>query len=167
MNALQSLKEQTRLAQGLLQTFANVLADDEEAKADLVEGETDIDRALELAVLRIAEIDAMDTALAILSERIDARRSRIKAQADSLRTAVLVALEATNTKRLELPFATVSRRSVPPKAQVVSEAEIPATFWKRADPKVDMRALLAALKEGPVPGAELSNGSETISIKWS
>lgn len=167
MSALQEIREQTRLAQGLLQTFANVLEDDEQAAADMIEGETDLDKALEKAVLRISELEAMETALAIMAEQIGARRSRLKAQADSLRTAITVALEATNTKRLELPFATVSRRAVAPKAQIITEAEIPSQFWKRADPKVDMRALLAALKEGPVPGAELSNGSETISIKWS
>ena len=167
MSVLQDLREQTSTARALLQTFADVLTDDEQAQADLVEGETDLDRALENAVLRIAEIEAMLAGLKELSDRIAARRSRIEAQADSLRAAVMVAFEATGQRRLELPFATVSRRSVPPKAIVVSEAEVPASFWKRADPKVDMRALLAALKEGPVPGAELSNGSETISIKWS
>jgi len=167
MNALQDLKEQTQLARGLLQTFAGILADDDQALADLIEGQTDLDKTLTRAVLRIQEIEAMDTANAIIAEQIAARRSRLKAQADSLRTAITIALEATNTKKLELPFATVSRRAVPPKAQIITEAEIPSQFWKRADPKVDMRALLAALKEGPVPGAELSNGSETISIKWS
>mgnify|MGYP000063484472 CR=1 FL=1 len=167
MSPLHDLKEQTRLAQGLLQTFANILVDDEQAAADMVEGETDLAAAIEMAVHRIASIDAMDTTLALMGERIAARRSRLNAQGDSLRTAITIALEATNTKRLELPFATVSRRVVPPKAQVITESEIPTQFWKRPDPKVDMRALLAALKEGPVPGAELSNGSETISIKWS
>ena len=167
MTALQDLREQTHAARALLQTFADVLADDEQAQADLVEGETDLDRALEHAVLRIAEIEAMLDGLKAMSDRIAARRSRIDAQAESLRAAVMVALEATGQRKLELPFATVSRRAVPPKAQIITEAEIPTTFWKRADPKVDMRALLAALKEGPVPGAELSNGSETISIKWS
>lgn len=167
MSALQDLREQTHAARALLQTFADVLADDEQAQADLVEGETDLDRALEHAVLRIAEIEAMLDGLKAMSDRIAARRSRIDAQAESLRAAVMVALEATGQRKLELPFATVSRRAVPPKAQIITEAEIPTTFWKRADPKVDMRALLAALKEGPVPGAELSNGSETISIKWS
>lgn len=167
MSTLQDLKEQTRLAQGLLQTFANLLEDDEQATADMIEGETDLNKALEKAVQRIAELEAMDTALAIMDERIAARRSRLKAQGDSLRTAITIALEAMGQKRLELPFATVSRRAVPPKAQVISEAEVPSHFWKRPDPKLDMRALLAALKEGPVPGAELSNGSETISIKWS
>lgn len=167
MTALQELKEQTQLARGLLQTFASVLEDDEQAAADMIEGETSLDEAMAKAVKRIAELEAMDTALAIMAEQISARRSRLKAQCDSLRTAITISLEATNTKRLELPFATVSRRAVAPKAQIVTEAEIPSQFWKRADPKVDMRALLAALKEGPVPGAELSNGSETISIKWS
>lgn len=167
MSALQDLKEQTRLAQGLLQTFANILVDDEQAAADMIEGETSLDEAMSKAVKRIAALETMDTALTLMAEQIGARRSRLKAQGDSLRTAITIALEATHTKRLELPFATVSRRVVPPKAQIITEAEIPSQFWKRADPKVDMRALLAALKEGPVPGAELSNGSETISIKWS
>jgi len=167
VSALQDLREQTHAARALLSTFADVLADDEQAQADLVEGETDLEDAIERAVLRIAEIEAMVDGLKAMSDRIAQRRSRIEAQADSLRAAVLIALEATGQRKFEMDLATVSRRTVPPKAQIVTEAEIPSQFWKRADPKVDMRALLAALKEGPVPGAELSNGSETISIKWS
>ena len=40
-----------------------------------------------------------------------------------------------------------------------------ADFWVRQDPKLDKRALLAALRDGPVAGAALSNGGSTVSIR--
>jgi Siphovirus Gp157 len=49
---------------------------------------------------------------------------------------------------------------------ILDEAILPAKFWKAQDPKLDKKAVLDALKaKEDVPGASLSNGGETISIR--
>jgi hypothetical protein len=54
-----------------------------------------------------------------------------------------------------------------PKAIILNEADIPSKFWKAQDPKLDRKAVLDALKaKEAVAGAELSNGGETIQIRW-
>ena len=46
------------------------------------------------------------------------------------------------------------------------EALIPAKFWKPQDPKLDRAAVAEALKAGEtVPGASLSNGGLSLSIR--
>jgi hypothetical protein len=67
-----------------------------------------------------------------------------------------------------LSIATLTRKPVPPKVQILDEAAIPSQFWKRADPALDKKAIGDALKaKQDVPGATLSNGGETISLRWS
>jgi hypothetical protein len=49
---------------------------------------------------------------------------------------------------------------------VVDEREIPEPFWRPQPPKLDRKALLAALNAGQtVLGASLGNGSTTITVR--
>lgn len=151
-------------AQALLANIRDVIGDDEQAAIDAIEGETDLIEVISSAVDRITEIACMVDALKAREKKLKERRERLERQAEHLRTAVSTAMAQAEIKRLELPPATLTLKSVPPKAIPINEAEIPSEFWKRQDPKLDMRALLAALKQGPVPGAVLSNGGTTIQI---
>jgi hypothetical protein len=48
----------------------------------------------------------------------------------------------------------------------VDESHIPEAFWKPQQPKLDRRALLAALKAGEViRGAALDNGGTALSVR--
>ncbi|MGE0857439.1 MAG: siphovirus Gp157 family protein [Hyphomicrobiaceae bacterium] len=45
-------------------------------------------------------------------------------------------------------------------------SRIPSEFWKPQPPRLDKKVVLDALKAGAVvPGAELSNGGETLSMR--
>ena len=69
-------------------------------------------------------------------------------------------------RKLELPTATLSIKAVPAKAEITDEALLPSKFFKAQDPKLDKKAVLDALKaKEDVPGAVLSNGGETLSIR--
>ena len=154
-------------AQALIANYRDVLGDDEEAVVDLVEGETGLLEAISAAVARIAEIDALSAGIKDHIASIQGRKRRLEGQADMLRAAIGSAMAQADLKRAETACGTVSRRATPAKAVVIEEADIPAGFWK-SEPKLDKRALLDALKSGDdVPGATLSNGGETISIRGS
>lgn len=166
--ARRDLQKQTEAARLLLSTYEDILGDDAEAKADAVEGETDLREAIHAAVVRLAEIAAIQEAAAGLIGKLKARCERLDAQAEGIRTAIAVAMEVGEIKKLELDLATVSLRAVPPKAEIVAEADIPARFWKPSDPKLDKKAVLEALKAKEViPGAMLSNGSMSVSLRFS
>lgn len=162
------LKVEAEAAQSLLANLRDVLADDEQATADAIEGETSLMDVIAEATARIGELAAMRGGIQDYVEKIYARLERLKRQEDLIRTALLSAVAATGLKKLELPAATLTLKATPQSVVITSEADIPSTFWKAADPKLDRKAVLAALKDKQaVPGAELSNGGVTIQIRWS
>jgi len=167
-NTLNALRQETEAARALLANLQDILGDDEQAQADAVEGETSLHEVMASATKRIMELDVMLFGIEAAREALFARAGRLKLQQGNIRTALCVAMEAANVKKLELPVATVSLRAVPPKAEITDESAVPSKFWKPQDPKLDRKAVLDALKaKEPVPGAILSNGGMTISIKAS
>lgn len=157
---------QADAARVLLATYADVLAGDEQAVADMVEGETDLHSAIAIAADRIAENDALVDAIKSRADALGVRRKRLEAQSDLLRSAIGVAMEVATIKRLQLSEATITLKATPVSAIVMDEAAIPARFWKPQEPKLDKRAVLDALKaKEAVPGAALSNGGSTVQIR--
>jgi hypothetical protein len=170
-NAGHALHRQTEAARILLANFRDVLGDDEQAIADTVEGETDLVEAIQRGVTRLSEVEAMVTGLNSRMEKLKARCDRLSKQAEHLRTSIQTAMEVSGRKTVETELATLSRSRTPPKVVVTKEEDIPAAYWVRGEPKLDKKALLAALKalsqDEKIPGAELSNGGETLTISWS
>jgi hypothetical protein len=161
-----ALHRETEAAKTLLAQMADIIGDDEDAKRDLVEGETNLRDAIALTVQQIGEDEA---ALAGLGGYIDAlknRAERIKQRRENMRTAIAVALEMAHEKKIETAFGTVTLRAASRVAIVTEESEIPSQFWKPQPPKLDKSAVTKALKDGQsIPGATLSNGGNSITIR--
>lgn len=154
-------------ARALLANIKDIIGDDEEAAADAVEGETGLVEAIRDAVARVGELESLAEGLKAHTDTLYKRRKRLEEQAERIRSAVASAMEAGALKKLELDVATVSRKPVPPKATISNEADIPSKFWKPQAPKLDLKAVLDALKaKEDVPGASLSNGSETLAVRF-
>lgn len=165
--AAHALHRETEAAKVLLATYRDILADDDDAKRDMVEGETNLQEAIRAGLVRLAEIRAMGVGIDDMVERLKKRRDRLSGQQDSLREALLLAMELGGLPKFETDVGTITRKRTPPSVVVVEEADIPSTYWKPSDPKLDKRALLEALKDGQaIPGAQLSNGGETLQVRW-
>jgi hypothetical protein len=165
-DTIHALRRETDEARALLANLHDIIADEEQMAADMVEGETSLHEAMAQAVQRILDLDALIQGVTAAAITLGIRKSRLDKQRDNIRTALCAAMDAANVKKLELPIATVSLRAVPPKAEIIDEAAIPAKFWKPQDPKLDKKAVLDALKaKEAVSGATLSNGGLTISVK--
>ena len=163
---LAALSAETEAARNLLAAYADVIAGDDEVIASTIEGETDLIAAITVAEAKIAENEFNVEAIKSRKAALDARAKRLETQASTLRTAISVAMEVAQKKRLVLPDATITMKAVPVSAIVTDEADIPSKFWKPQAPKLDKRAVLDALKDGEaVPGATLSNGGQTIQIR--
>lgn len=165
MSIARRLDIEAEAAKALLANLRDVLAGDDDLAADMIEGETGLMEAADAALARIQELAAFEDAIKAQIDDLKARKDRFANQADMIRAALASAMGMADLKKLERPAGTISLRAVPPSAVVLNEAEIPADFWVRQDPKLDKRALLAALKDGPVAGATLSNGGVTISVR--
>lgn len=162
---MSDLRLQIEATRALLAAYALDLENDDQLRQDMVEGETDLHDAIRGAVARIVELNALRTGIDATVKILKDRHSRFDAQEERIRAALLTAMEVGGVQRLETPLGTVTRKAVPPSVVITDEAALPLGFWIQQEPKLDKRALLAHLKEGPVPGAELSNGGTTIAIK--
>jgi hypothetical protein len=107
--------------------------------------------------------------LAALRTRIldmQERFARIEYRADKKRALVASVMGRAGIKKLMEADFTASLRDVPPGLIVTEEGKVPAPFWKPQPPKLDRRALIAALKAGDVvAGVALGNGSTTLSVR--
>ena len=165
-DTVRDLQIEGEAARALLANIRDVIGDDEEMIATAVEGETGLVEIISEAVNRIAQLNAHCEAIVQQVSALKTRGERFEGQADRLRAAIHAAMGHANLRKLELPQATLSIRAVPPKVEITSEADIPAKFWIAQDPKLDKKAVLAALKaKEDVPGAALSNGGETLSCR--
>lgn len=167
ISVARAVEVEADIAKSLLANISSVIEDDEEAILGAIEGETNLVEAIQSAIDRVAELAVLEDAIKARLDDLKTRKDRFARQADHIRTAIVSAMGAASLKKLELPIATLSCRSVPPKAVVTSEADIPSNYWKPQDPKLDLKGITDALKAGDdVPGATLSNGSETLSIRF-
>jgi len=162
-----TLEVEADVARSLLANINAVLADDEEATLHAIEGETNLIEAITSAVERVQELEAMADATKSRLDDLKSRRDRFDRQAENIRTALVAALGAVEMRKLELPLATLTIKAVPPKANVISEADVPSTYWKPQPPKLDLKAITEALKaKEVVPGASLSNGGSTLQVRF-
>lgn len=175
-------------AQSLLLNLRDILADDQETAADMIEGSTNLLEALDAACARLGAIKGLCAGLDGHMEKLKARKDRLEDQAEVIRAALHNAVaayrEATGKASVELPSGTLTLKRVPPALRIINDADIPAEFYKPQDPKLDRKALTDAvkvaeqkiadaLKADPeadvsklrIPGCEMSNGSETLQVR--
>lgn len=153
-------------AAALVASLNSIIADDEDLRAGTIEGETNLFEAIEAALNRVNEIGSLMAGMKLRMDAIKRRHDRMDAQSDRLRAAIATAMEQASVKRIELAEATITLRAVPPKVIVENEADIPSAFWKEPPPVIDKKAILEALKaKQPVPGAVLSNGGTSITVR--
>ena len=155
-------------AQVLRDQIADLADGDEDFIRDSLEGELDLDSLVGKLVASIAEDEALAAGLKDYREAMDARLRRFNGRADDKRSLLLKTLQIAGRPSIETPAGTVSLRPVPPKVIEADASEIPSEVWAPSPPTRDRKALLEALKAGrTVPGASLSNGGQTVSIRAS
>lgn len=153
-------------ARVLREHLSDLAQGDEGFIRDNLEGETDLDGLVSTLVHAIGEDEAHAVGLKAYQDQIGQRVTLYGERAEFKRRLLIQALEISGRPAIETDGGTVSLRPIAPKVIEGETADIPAEFWQPQPPKLDRRALLTALKEGrDVPGASLSNGGVTISIR--
>ena len=139
---------------------------DEETLRDTLEGLSSLPEMLACALRSYLDDIALAAALGIRINDMQERISRFEQRAEKKRALITSVMERADLKKLAEPDFTVSVRATPPSLTVNDETEIPHDFWKPQAPKLDRQGLTAALRRGQsVPGAVLSNGHATISVR--
>jgi len=167
MTITSPLTREAQAVRELLASLKDIIGDDEDFAADVIEGQTDFVEVVNMLVGQDSVDKALIEGISGHIKEVTARKARLALRRERRRHALTIAFQAAGIKgALRCPLGTVGLNATPAKAIPTNEALIPAEFWTQPAPELDKKALLAALKAGvTVPGAELSNGGVTISIR--
>ncbi|MDA0740110.1 MAG: siphovirus Gp157 family protein [Nitrospirae bacterium] len=82
------------------------------------------------------------------------------------RELVTTVMDRAGIKKIAESDFTASLRQTPRPLVISDDREIPETYWKMQDPKLDRNKLIADLKsDATIPGACLGNGGVTVSVR--
>lgn len=138
--------------------------DDEDLMIDMVEGETCLFELIDQVMEDDAEDDARIAAIAARQSDLRDRKARLERRQKVRRSVVQAALDTAGIRKLERAEYTASLRAVPPGVEITDPDALP-DHLVRIKREADKTAIKKALGEGPVAGARLTNGGETISIR--
>lgn len=157
--------EYLRMRAALLAEFPE-LAEDAHALADTLDGVSDATEVVATLIRGSREDAAFVKALGGLIDEMAERKERYAARADRRRETAMRFMERLERRKVEFPDFTASvvagRRSV----IVADPAAVPDDLC-RIKREPDKTAIREAIEEGKkVPGAFLSNGGETLSVRF-
>ena len=156
--------ELEREIQTLLEQFPQ-LKDDQELLTDMLEGQTDFNEIIATLAKDIKLAKANVDGIKEVAKELKERQSRFEAKEEFCRSLIHKLMDAAGVKKLTLPVATVNITNVSPSVMILDEAAIPDAFM-RIKKEPNKTAIKAAMETGQsVPGAVMSNGSTTISIR--
>ncbi len=140
------------------------ITQDDPDYADLMASECDVQDRL-VRILRAARhTEAQSKALAeIVADNRD-RKARLDTKAERLRGVVLHAMQELGLKKLAAPDFDATLAAARPKVVITDLSKVPDRFC-RFSREPDKQALLAALLRDEVPGADLGNGGDTLTIR--
>lgn len=119
---------------------------DEQLFADMMEGETEIDRIVQRLHNIIADDEAMVVGMAARQANLADRKVRINARIEAGKRAIGIMLRAAKLTKLELPEVTYSVRDGKPKLEIVDPAAVPPEF-QRMKPEPDKTAINEAFSD--------------------
>jgi hypothetical protein len=142
------------------------LAEDDQLRADMVEGETDAFDFLSMLTRKIGQSRALAESINAYANDIKERGARIERRIEAFRALAFKIMHAADLKKAELPEATLSIRAGTQKVIITDEAALP-DFACRFKREPDKTLIKEVLQDGivPVPGAVLSNAEPALSIR--
>lgn len=148
---------------GLLAAYPE-LADDEDLRADMLEGSTAAYDVLTRLVAIEREADAMAKAIASRVADLGARRTRADKRKDMARALMLRVMTAAGIQKAPLVEATVSVTKGRDSVEITDETALPDNVV-RVVRTPDKTLIKEALAAGPVEGARLVSSGPTISVR--
>jgi hypothetical protein len=139
---------------------------DEDVLRDTLAGLSSLPEMLACALRSYLDDISLIAALGIRINDMQERISRFEKRAEKKQAVITAVTEPADLKNLAEPDFTVSFHTAVPSVIITAEHEIPPDFWRPQPPQLDLHGLAAALRRGDrVPGAALSTGEATISVR--
>lgn len=148
----------------LLEEFPE-LEEDSSLRADMIDGETDFNKLISIALEQRSEAASMSDAIKSRIGDLSTRKARFDKKADTMKAVIHSLMDAAKLDKLALPEATISILSPREKVEILNAEELPQGYYT-TEIKPDKKAILAALKSGnQIPGAELALGEESLMVR--
>ena len=141
------------------------LKEDEELFRDTLEGNTRFNEIMERFLGEMRENETLAEAVSQRIGKLRERQTRLTHRAQFYRSLMHRLLEWAGIKSVALPEAKISVVNSPEKVIITDESAIPDAFM-RITKEPNKAAIKNAMKSGSIiPGASLSNGGTTISVR--
>ena len=141
------------------------LEEDEELRADMLEGETNLHRLLSKLVNNERDADALAKAVAGRISDLQARKARAERRKEAMRALMFRLMKAAALPKLVLPEATLSVSKKAATVEIVDEDALPENVV-RITRAPDKKAIADLLKAGQeVPGAKMGEPGETLTVR--
>lgn len=143
------------------------LMDDELARLDTLDGETDLKEIVSRILQVIGEVTAHVDGLNRYLDEVEKRRDRKKASAAALRSMLLRLMATAGLDRLPLPEGTVSVSPGRKSVSITDLEAIPQGYFKLVTEKrADKDAIRKSLEANEfVPGAALVTGENILTLR--
>ena len=138
---------------------------DEDLKEDMLLGSTDFYELVGKIHLNIMHNSALMHSLIDILDDINRRREVLRNRVDFQRALIKRLMEVADQRSIDLPTAKISLGKSPAKVIITDENAIPDEFMRvKRDPnKTAIKEALVGGKD--VPGATLSNGGTSLTIR--
>lgn len=168
MNQMADIRIAKAQIGSVLEALSHFLSDDDEAlKLDMLEGETSLN---EIVSRLLADNEDDEGTMSNLDAQIDvraARKERIGNRIEARKKAITSLMDCARITKLPLPEATVSLRTIQPRAKVVDVNEVPDAFvTKSVVRKPNLDLINEAIERGEtIPGVVMTNGQASLSVR--
>lgn len=140
------------------------LAEDNELRADMLEGETDYHAVLARLVAQEREADSLSKGTAERIRDIQGRKARYERKKEACRVLLMRLLKAAGLPKVTLPEATVSIGKKAAAVEITDEGALPDNVV-RITREPNKTAIKEALALGDVPGARMGEPGEQLSVR--
>lgn len=159
-----AVEEYRRQREALLVAFPE-LAEDEETLRDTLDGITNASDIIAAFIRQAREDEALGGSLGNMLREMGERKARLMGRAARRREAAQRIMDACGIRKIEQPDFTASIRATPARVEIDDDAVLP-DWAVRLIREPNKAAIKEALSNTmAVPGAHLSNGGETLSIR--
>jgi hypothetical protein len=139
--------------------------DDQDTFLDTLDGETDAMDILGALIKERNEMLGNEAALKELAKQYKERADRMNAKADAIAQTMGHLLDAMGERKVQHPFATVSRTKARARVVIEDEHQIPTQLMKTKK-SPDLTAIKAQMDAGEyVPGAAIALGNEGVTVR--
>lgn len=141
------------------------MTEDADLLADMLEGETDLNRVLAKLVDFVLDAEGMAEAVKARKNELGERQKRYDRQGESGRKIIQQLMEAAQQSKIALPEATLSIIAARTSVNILDADALPQGFFK-TERKPLSKEIKAELEAGhAVPGAELVMGDCGLMVR--